>query len=231
MNFDANTIATLMQLLNADKQGSNTENNACNAPKTVSTQSVDKSSVQNAFYAQNGIGEQVRIDFSQSKPKSPLDMLDTGQNPMLSMLKSLSGGKNDMSSILPMLMSLMSKQPQKSATSCTDNSQSAPISQNGNQNATQNNSQPPFNSQNLSNGNSNGANNAPYSNQSTQMNAPYGNQNTRTNTPFGNQNVPKNAPCDNKKTQRDVFEPVAFAGYEVISTLAALLTAVRRPCR
>jgi len=216
MNFDANTIATLMQLLNADKQVGITENNACNTQKTVSTQSVDKSSVQNTFYAQNGIGEQVRIDFQQNKPKSPIDMLDAGQNPMLSMLKSLSGGKNDMSSMLPMLMSLMSKQPQKSATPCTDNSQSAPISQNG----TQNNPTPPFNSQNLSNGNSNGTNNAPY-----------GNQNTQSNTPFGNQNVPKNAPCDNKKTQRDVFEPVAFAGYEVISTLAALLTAVRRPCR
>lgn len=193
MNFDANTIATLMQLLNADKQFGNAENNAYNAQKTASTQSVDKSSVQNAFYAQNGIGEQVRIDFSQSKPKSPLDMLDAGQNPMLSLLKSLGGGKNDMSSMLPMLMSLMSKPSQKSAKPCDDESQSAPTSQNGNKNDTA----PPSNSQ---------------------------------NSAEGNQNVKKDA-CNDKKTQRDVFEPVAFAGYEVISTLAALLTAVRRPRR
>ena len=132
MNFDANTIATLMQLLNPDKQVGNAENNAYNAQKTASTQSVDKSNAQNAFYVQNGIGEQVRIDFSQSKPKSPLDMLDAGQNPMLSLLKSLGGGKNDMSSMLPMLMSLMSKPSQKSAKPCDDNSQSAPTSQNGN---------------------------------------------------------------------------------------------------
>ena len=159
----------------------------------ASTQSVDKSSVQNAFYAQNGIGEQVRIDFSQSKQKSPLDILDAGQNPMLSLLKSLGGGKNDMSSMLPMLMSLMSKPSQKSAKPCDDDSRSAPTSQNGNKNDTA----PPSNSQS-----------------STE----------------GNQNVKKDA-CNDKKTQRDDFEPVAFAGYEVISTLAALLTAVRRPRR
>lgn len=201
MNFDANTIATLMQLLNADKQGGNAENSACSAPKTVSTQSVDKSSVQSAFYAQNGIGEPVRIDFSQSKPKSPLDMLDAGQSPMLSMLKSLSGGKNDVSSMLPMLMSLMSKQS-KSAKPCEDNSQSTQKSKNGSQNDAQNGNQdapmPPSDCQNSANNNPNGSSTAPYG---------------------------------NKKTQRDVFEPVAFAGYEVVSTLAALLTAVRRPCR
>lgn len=199
MNFDANTIATLMQLLNPDKQVGNAENNAYNAQKTVSTQSVDKSNVQNAFYVQNGIGEQVRIDFSQSKPKSPLDMLDTGQNPMLSLLKSLGGGKNDMSSMLPMLMSLMSKPSQKSAKPCDDNSQSAPTSQNGNKkdNIT------PSNSENSAEGNQNAQKDAPYSDKKT----------------------------IDKKTQRDVFEPVAFAGYEVVSTLAALLTAVRRPCR
>ena len=195
MNFDANTIATLMQLLNPDKQVGNAENNAYNAQKTASTQSVDKSNVQNAFYVQNGIGEQVRIDFSQSKPKSPLDMLDAGQNPMLSLLKSRGGGKNDMSSMLPMLMSLMSKPSQKSAKPCNDNSQSAPTSQNGNI--------PPSNSENYAECNQNAQKDAPYSDKKT----------------------------IDKKTQRDVFEPVAFAGYEVVSPLSALLTAVRRPCR
>lgn len=136
----------------------------------------------------------MRIDFSQSKPKSPLDMLDAGQNPMLSLLKSLGGGKSDMSSMLPMLMSLMSKPSQKSAKPCDDNSQSAPTSQNGNKK----DNIPPSNSE---------------------------------NSAEGNQNAQKDAPYSDKKTQRDVFEPVAFAGYEVVSTLAALLTAVRRPCR
>ena len=198
MNFDANTIATLMQLLNADKQGGNAENSACSAPKTASTQSVDKSNVQNAFYAQNGIGEPVRIDFSQTKPKSPLDMLDAGQSPMLSLLKSLSGGKNDVSSMLPMLMSLMSKQS-KSAKPCEDNSQSAPTSKIGNNN----DNIPPSSFQNSADGNQNVPKDARYSDKKT----------------------------SDKKTQRDVFEPVAFAGYEVVSTLAALLTAIRRPCR
>ena len=199
MNFDANTIATLMQLLNPDKQVGNAENNAYNAQKTASTQSVDKSNVQNAFYVQNGIGEQVRIDFSQSKPKSPLDMLDAEQNPMLSLLKSHGGGKSDMSSMLPMLMSLMSKPSQKSAKPCDDNSQSAPTSQNGNKK----DNIPSSNSENSAKGNQNAQKDAPYSDKKT----------------------------IDKKTQRDVFEPVAFAGYEVVSTLAALLTAVRRPCR
>lgn len=35
MNFDANTIATLMQLLNPDKQAGNAENNAYNAQKPL----------------------------------------------------------------------------------------------------------------------------------------------------------------------------------------------------
>lgn len=191
MNFDINTIATLMQLLNADKPGNSTENNACNAQKTVSTQSVDKSSVQNAFYAQNGIGEQVRIDFSQNKPKSPLDMLDTGQNPMLSMLKSLNTGKGDMSAILPMIMSLMQKQTQKSTKS----------------------EQADINAQNIDTSDGNCT------------------QKSKTDENINAKSAENGVKSDKQKTQRDVFEPVAFAGYEVVSTLAALLTAVRRPCR
>lgn len=192
MNFDANTIATLMQLLG--RTGSNAENSAQNASKTASTQSVEKTSEQNAFYAQNGIGEQVRIDFSQNKQKSPLDMLDTGQNPMLSLLKSLGSGKSDMSAMLPMIMSLMQKQPTKSAKSeqSTQNDTSV-------QSADKPCDKP------------------------VQKDKAGDNDNIKSA-----ENVAK---FDKQKTQRDVFAPVAFAGYEVISTLAALITSTRRPCR
>ena len=192
MNFDANTIATLMQLLG--RNGSNAENSAQNASKTASTQSVDKTSEQNAFYAQNGIGERVRLDFSQGNQKSPLDMLDVGQSPMLSLLKSLGSGKGDMSAILPMIMSLMQKQPQKSAKS---------------EQSTQNDA----------------------SAQSIDKPCDDSVQKDKAGDDSNIKNARNNAKFDKQKTQRDVFAPVAFAGYEVISTLAALITSTRRPCR
>lgn len=192
MNFDANTIATLMQLLG--RNGSNAENSAQNASKTASTQSVDKTSEQNAFYAQNGIGERVRPDFSQGNQKSPLDMLDVGQSPMLSLLKSLGSGKGDMSAMLPMIMSLMQKQPQKSAKS---------------EQSTQNDA----------------------SAQSIDKTCDNRVQNDKAGGDNNIENARNDAKCDKQKTQRDVFAPVAFAGYEVISTLAALITSTRRPCR
>lgn len=175
MNFDANTLSMLMQLLNSKQSSQNGETSASNDSKTVSTHNDDKH-VKNAFYAQNGIGEVVNI--SQNSPKPSSDIFDNGQSPLMSMLKTLGGGKNDMSSMLPVMMSLLQKSPQKNLK--TDSDVKC-------------------------------AENKPVEN--------------------GENKKAQDKTCDQRekdKTQRDPFAPVAFAGYEVLSILAALLTSTRR---
>lgn len=179
MNFDANTITMLMQLLNSKQPSANADLNASNAQKTSNTHCDAKSHVQNAFYAQNGIGERVYLSRNDRQP--PSDIADSSQNPVLSLLKTMQGGNGDaVSSMLPMLMSLMQKQPSKTQKTQTQSSDKKPDD----------------------------------------------GENVCDKKPTENmQNENKN---EQNKTQRDPFAPVAFAGYEVISTLATLITSLRR---
>lgn len=179
MNFDANTITMLMQLLNTKQPSANADLNASNAQKPSNTHCDAKSHVQNAFYAQNGIGE--RVYLSQNDGRPPSDVADSAQNPIFSLLKSIQGGNGDASSsMLPMLMSLMQKQPSK-------NTKAQARATDEKREEVKNDSDKPCNDDTSENG--------------------------------------KNA---QNKTQRDPFAPVAFAGYEVISTLATLITSLRR---
>lgn len=134
------------------------------------------------FCAQNGLGEQIRINTDESgdQKNAFADIMGNlaKQNPMFSLVSAMQGGKGDMSSLLPLVMSLMqSKKPKKEEKNGT-----------------------------------NVENNVPSSESRSESNSEQA------------ENVSKD--CENiekEKTQRDVFAPVAFAGYEIVSKLCALM--------
>ncbi len=193
MNLDMNTISTLMQLFSQKNDG-NIAQTMSQKPSDAQSTHVcaqnDKSIEMSAFVRQNGIGEQIRLDFSkkenQSDTKSDLLKNLSSQNPMLALLGNMQNGKADMASMLPLIMSLMQK-PKADGKA--------------NQNA----------------------------------DAPNGvdNVNSKENTEKENCNIRPNesSPLNKEKPQREIFSPVAFAGYEIISSLYCLLKASRRPCR
>ena len=193
MNLDMNTISTLMQLFSQKNDG-NIAQTMSQKPSDAQSTHVcarnNKSIEMPAFVRQNGIGEQIRLDFSkkenQSDTKSDLLKNLSSQNPMLALLGNMQNGKTDMASMLPLVMSLMQK-PKADGKA--------------NQNA-----------------------DAPNSTD---------NVNSKDNTEKENCNIRPNesSPLNKEKPQREIFSPVAFAGYEIISSLYCLLKASRRPCR
>ena len=196
MNLDMNAISMLMQMMqkNGEKKPQEAQNTHMQARD-------DKSIGKSAFTLQNGIGEQIRLDFSgNSEPTDPkTDFIKSlsSQNPMLALLSGMQGGKADISSMLPLFMSLMQK-PKASEQPKTDEKSNDKAD--GKCESNENKSEQ-TNVRTSKNGNSNDSN---------------------TNN---KQNAEK------EKTQRDPFYPVAFAGYEAISSLYALIKASRRPCR
>lgn len=193
MNLDMNTISTLMQLFSQKNDGNIAQTMSqkpSDAQSTYVCAQNDKSIEMPAFVRQNGIGEQIRLDFSkkenQSDTKSDLLKNLSSQNPMLALLGNMQNGKADMASMLPLVMSLMQK-PKADGKA--------------NQNA-----------------------DAPNSTD---------NVNSKDNTEKENCNIRPNesSPLIKEKPQREIFSPVAFAGYEIISSLYCLLKASRRPCR
>lgn len=193
MNLDMNTISTLMQLFSQKNDG--------NIAQTMSQKPSDAQSThvcaQNdkpieipAFVRQNGIGEQIRLDFSkkenQSDTKSDLLKNLSSQNPMLALLGNMQNGKADMASMLPLVMSLMQKPKADGKANQNDDA-------------------------------TNGADNV-----NSKDSAEKENCNIRPN---------ESSPLNKEKPQREIFSPVAFAGYEIISSLYCLLKASRRPCR
>ena len=193
MNLDMNAMSMLMQMLSQKNDGQKAQYEPPNAQNARPLARDDNRIEKPAFALQNGIGEQIRLDFSPPEENRDVknDFLKSlaGQNPMLSLLCNMQNGKADVASMLPLVMSLMQK-PKTSEQPKTDGK----CESNGNKSerASVRTSQ---------NGNSNDNN---------------------TNS---NQN------SENEKTQLDPFYPVAFAGYEVISSLYALIKASRRPYR
>lgn len=191
--MDMNTISTLMQLFSQKNDGNIAQTMSQNPSDAQSAHVCaqnDKSIEMPAFVRQNGIGEQIRLDFSkkenQSDTKSDLLKNLSSQNPMLALLGNMQNGKADMASMLPLVMSLMQK-PKADGKA--------------NQNADAPNSAD--------------------------------NVNSKDNTEKENCNIRPNesSPLNKEKPQREIFSPVAFAGYEIISSLYCLLKASRRPCR
>lgn len=191
MNLDMNTISMLMQLLtqkNGDNKAQNTAQVPPNEQYTHVRMQDDKYTETSAFARQNGIGEKTRIDFSnierQNDGKFDFIKNMAAQNPMFALLGNMQNGKADVSSMLPLVMSMM----QKSKTE-KKNDDSA-------------------------------------SERNDEKNKSDACDSSVTESKIENENANLKT-----ETQREVFAPVAFAGYEVISYLCSLVKASRRPCR
>lgn len=196
MNLDMNAMSMLMQMLSQKNDGQKTQYeppNAQNSPRKYNDR-IEKP----AFALQNGIGEQIRLDFSPPEENRDVktDFLKNlaGQNPMLSLLCNMQSGKADIASMLPLVMSLMQK-PKTSEKTDEKCEASGNIADGASVHT----------SQRVDTINSDSANKK-------------SNSANISNT-------------EKEKTQRDPFYPVAFAGYEVISSLYSLIKASRRPCR
>lgn len=191
MNLDMNTISMLMQLL-TQKNGDNKAQNIAQEPPNEQYTHVrmqdDKYTETSAFARQNGIGEKTRLDFSnierQNNGKFDFIKNMAAQNPMFALLGNMQNGKADVSSMLPLVMSMM----QKSKTE-KKNDDSA-------------------------------------SERNDEKNKSDACDSSVTESKIENENANLKT-----ETQREVFAPVAFAGYEVISYLCSLVKASRRPCR
>lgn len=191
MNLDMNTISMLMQLLtqkNGDNKAQNTAQEPPNEQYTHVRMQDDKYTETSAFARQNGIGEKTRLDFSnierQNDGKFDFIKNMAAQNPMFALLGNMQNGKTDVSSMLPLVMSMM----QKSKTE-KKNDDSA-------------------------------------SERNDEKNKSVAADSSVTESKIENENANLKT-----ETQREVFAPVAFAGYEVISYLCSLVKASRRPCR
>lgn len=191
MNLDMNTISMLMQLLtqkNGDNKAQNTAQEPPNEQYTHVRMQDDKYTETSAFARQNGIGEKTRLDFSnierQNDGKFDFIKNMAAQNPMFALLGNMQNGKTDVSSMLPLVMSMM----QKSKTE-KKNDDSA-------------------------------------SERNDEKNKSDAADSSVTASKIENENANSKT-----ETQREVFAPVAFAGYEVISYLCSLVKASRRPCR
>lgn len=191
MNLDMNTISMLMQLLtqkNGDNKAQNTAQEPPNEKYTHVHMQDDKYTETSAFARQNGIGEKTRLDFSnierQNDGKFDFIKNMAAQNPMFALLGNMQNGKTDVSSMLPLVMSMM----QKSKTEKKNDDSS--------------------------------------SERNDEKNKSDAADPSVTASKIGNENASLKT-----ETQREVFAPVAFAGYEVISYLCSLVKASRRPCR
>ena len=204
MNFDANTLSTLMQLLSAisptnrgvcgdpvkpaqseharesgHSEYSGTTNRSANNGSSASTQSV--------FAMQNGLGEMSDL-FGQQEKKA---QSAPSSNPMSALLEMMTGSQSNgtdmMSSLMPMLMNMMSSKAK------TANAQPSHTKAHPNKNA--------------------------------DINAKYENTQKKNNDNSSDTYPTDRGACgDNKKTQplKDKYEPIAFAGYSLISALNKL---------
>lgn len=191
MNLDMNTISMLMQLLtqkNGDNKAQNTAQEPPNEQYTHVRMQDDKYAETSAFARQNGIGEKTRLDFSnierQNDGKFDFIKNMAAQNPMFALLGNMQNGKADVSSMLPLVMSMMQKSKTEKKN---DDSASERNDENNKSDAA---------------------------------------DSSVTASKIENENASLKT-----ETQREVFAPVAFAGYEVISYLCSLVKASRRPCR
>lgn len=191
MNLDMNTISMLMQLLtqkNGDNKAQNTAQEPPNEQYTHVRMQDDKYTETSAFARQNGIGEKTRLDFSnierQNDGKFDFIKNMAAQNPMFALLGNMQNGKADVSSMLPLVMSMMQKSKTEKKN---DDSASERNDENNKSDAA---------------------------------------DSSVTASKIENENASLKT-----ETQREVFAPVAFAGYEVVSYLCSLVKASRRPCR
>lgn len=207
MNVD--TITALMKLLQNQNAQNNTNNCATQNDNAYLRRSDTAKSrfnskcgnpiTQSVFCAQNGIGEEVRLSMPQQENQNDIFDAIAGQNPMFSLLKNFKGANGDATNLLPMIMSLMQK-PTNTAQNETSNVKNDKQTKQDCENNTSNNVEK--------------EEKHPSNISKTTSNDMESDKSTHT--------------VDKEKTQRDTFAPVAFAGYEVLSALCALIKSSRR---
>lgn len=211
MNFDVNTLSALMQMMSAMKP------RADEAPKPQDNSSASKSRENPSVFAmQNGLGETVEIGGKKSEKQNSQSQSNVMGNPMAAMLEMLTGSKSQnnggdmLSSLMPMLMNMMGgRQAQAQSTQNAQNSNhnyssgKTGYNQNSNGNSADNQSANTINAQN-----------------SNPFNAQDSNVENRNNK------TENNCKMKTQPTQ-DKYEPIAFAGYTLISALNKLYIAKR----
>ncbi len=177
MNFDINTLSTLMKMMGSMRP-SQTEDRSRDSREYSDSRAGQ--SAASVFAMQNGLGQKVEFGSEPKKSEQKKSV-----NPMQSMLEMMTGakpsegGSDMMSSLLPMLMNMMGARNQASAAN--------------------------VNGQNTPQSNAKAAENE------------------------NNKNTESSKAESNIKTQpvKDKFEPIAFAGYALISALNRLYIAKR----
>lgn len=198
--MDLNMISALLKMLGTSTQNQN--NTQEYAKTTTNTASV--------FAMQNGLGEQVNVKDTQKPDMSEILKSMSDQNPMLALLSSMQNTKGDLSTMLPLLTSLLSTQKIKNNSeknpenTVKNNEKDANFDANIDENITQ--KQPLSNAQNDT------------------AKSKYA-EDIKVDC---NNIIKQN---DIEKTQRDLFSPIAFAGYKVMSDLCYLLKSKHNLCR
>ena len=201
MNFDVNTLSTLMQLMSAQKPRESDDASRTNGADNVYNNRIGtQGQTQSVFAMQNGLGQHVDISSKPEKKSQPTS------NPMSAIFDMMSGkggsGNADMmSSLMPMLMNMMSKPAQ--------------VAENGNKNksdkSNQSFEQKLKNAMDSASGNDNG---------SKQVNK---GDNAQSVDNACNEKA-QNRQSNQVKSDlpRDKYSPISFAGYALICSLNKL---------
>lgn len=245
MNFDMNMLSALMQMFGSMRpsQGaqSSPDQSRGNAPnasdyRDKNTDGIYKnaqvSAMQTEFARNNGIGEKINLNFDGNTDKNdrqndgqPAQTQGIGgnqsaqnnffqnlssQNPMFALLQMMQGAKgSDMSSaLMPLIMNMMSPKGGKDMQEKEKNQ----------------------NSQDKDNGTSASKNDLNKNDVAGNEGCDTPDKNSadkKFSQKFSNDHSRENA-NKNKKTQTDIFNPIAFAGYELMSALCKLYVTSRR---
>lgn len=198
--MDLNMISALLKMLGT---GTQNQNNAQECAKTTTN-------TASVFAMQNGLGKQVNVKDTQKLDMSEILKSMSDQNPMLALLSSMQNTKGDLSTMLPLLTSLLSTQKIK------NNSEKCP------ENAVKNDEKDVDSNTNIDEN-------------ITQKQPLSDNQNDTAKSKCAED---IKVDCDNivkhndiEKTQWDLFSPIAFAGYKVMCDLCCMLKSKHNPCR
>ena len=209
MNFDVNTLSTLMQLMNSQRPkepetppsqnvGGDGYNNSAYRENGYASQSQSEPMPQQSLFAmQNGLGQ--RIDLSPKQEKR--QTAQPSSNPMSSLFDMMagksSGGGDALTSLMPMLMNMMGA------------NKNAQVAQNNASNLQRGSNDRSSFEQKLKESNEK-ADNAQSSHETNASNKDSGEQ-AKKHTSI--------------KNSRDRYEPITFAGYTLISSLNKLFVA------
>lgn len=198
--MDLNMISALLKMLGT---GTQNQNNAQECGKTTTN-------TASVFAMQNGLGEQVNVKDTQKSDMSEILKSMSDQNPMLALLSSMQNSKGDLSTMLPLLTSLLSTQKIKNnSEKCSEN-------------ATKNDEKDTDFDANIDE-------NITQKKQSSNSQNDTAKSKYAEDTKVDCNNIVKQN--DIEKTQRHLFSPIAFAGYKVMSDLCYMLKSKHNPCR